>query len=125
VSFSSRCRVVLGAAIACVLASQAEAFCLKNQSNKWVHVDRVQTVDGTRLKYKADILPGKELCCDWRDKSCNPTGMKDTNLHFSIYGLPDKSGASAGAWEFHLPASGRIEVVNSSKSMIEPKLFID
>ncbi len=120
-------RLLATLAVALTAAGQANAFCLKNASNKWVHVDRILTADGTRLRYKADVLPGKEACCDWRDRTCNPTGLKNENLTFSIYGLPDKSGMSPGAWEFVLPAGGRVEVVDVKhpKFSIEPKLFLE
>ena len=118
---------VMAALVVMGTAGSASAFCLKNDSNKWIHIDRVSTADGKRLSYYGDVLPGKTECCDWRDATCNPALRKDEQYYFRIYGLPDKSGVSPGAWEFVLPAGGRIEVRDASdpKAPIAAFLFLE
>lgn len=110
-------RTILIAAAASLAASAAQAYCFENKSDKWLHVDEVKTTEGKLLKFYGDILPGQSSCCDWKDAECNPDGDVNSALNFSIYALPDKSGASPGGWTFTLQAGGRIVLENTNDAM--------
>jgi hypothetical protein len=61
--------------------SPAAAYCVENKTTFPL---RVQLETYSALgEFKRLLMPGKTACCDWFDRSCNPTAKRDGLLTFS------------------------------------------
>ncbi len=64
------------------LAAPASAYCIRNQANISIIV-KLETPNPLGGFHKV-VRPGQELCCDWFDRQCNPSGRQDDILQFRI-----------------------------------------
>lgn len=75
---------LLALAGAVTAASEANAWCVYNQSS-----DRVRAYAGEIGKsghtWLEEIAPGDAECCHYSDGGCNPTKKRESTLEFSIY----------------------------------------
>jgi len=69
-------------ATATFLAAPASAFCIKNQTSRTLIV-KLETPNPLG-KFHTQIGEGKEICCDWFNRRCNPTGAREELLQFSV-----------------------------------------
>ncbi|MBF2018001.1 MAG: hypothetical protein IGS23_22965 [Rivularia sp. T60_A2020_040] len=65
------------------LSSPAHAFCIYNKTP--FTVDALQWGGETEFKgMKKSIKPGKNACCNWKNKGCNRSKKRDSLLRFKI-----------------------------------------
>lgn len=80
---------LLMVALATLAASPAKAYCIVNKTT--------DTLTATLADYHplADfnvrLKPGKQVCCDWFDRRCNPTGNRGALVSIKIEGQKNRT----------------------------------
>lgn len=87
-------------------AMDAGAFCIYNDTNTTALSESIDYAKNG--KFAAIIDPGKNSCCNYKEKSCNPTGKQDALLDHQLriahpgsgkgYVAAPTTNLSAGAW---------------------------
>ena len=77
---SSFAGLVFVVVAAFLMVEGAEAFCVYNKTNEQISVK--QTSGGN---FSQSISPGERECCNWKEKSCNKEGKKDSTVRFDVY----------------------------------------
>lgn len=73
----------LGVLASLSIMGMADAFCIYNRSNQKLGV--IQESGGQALhSFQADISPGGQACCNWRNADCNKEGKKTSILTFTV-----------------------------------------
>jgi hypothetical protein len=65
-----------------IFAAPASAFCIRNQTNITL-IAKLETPNPLG-GFHTMIRAGKEVCCDWFDRNCNPSGAREGLLEFRI-----------------------------------------
>jgi hypothetical protein len=65
-----------------IIATPASAFCVRNQTDITL-IARLETPNPLG-GFHTMIRPGKEVCCDWFNRNCNPSGAREGLLEFRI-----------------------------------------
>ena len=65
-----------------LLAAPASAYCIKNQTGRTliVKLETPNPLGG----FHTQVGEGREVCCDWFNRNCNPTGAREELLMFSV-----------------------------------------
>ena len=90
------------AALLLSIASQANAYCVHNQTDRVVTVLQERHPDSMRNDRRLDrtLAPGASACCEFHKLDCNPEGRANSvvNLEVRIAGEPPYAcGFPAGA----------------------------
>ncbi len=64
-------------------AVNLSAFCIYNNTDKKIYVKEISG-GGYFSSFGSEMEPGKKDCCNWRNKSCNKKGKRDSNVKFSV-----------------------------------------
>lgn len=76
-------------AFALFATSPATAYCILNSTNDTLYA----TLDDFHplADFEKKIKPGKQICCDWFDRRCNPTGNRGALVSINIQGHKDRT----------------------------------
>ncbi len=65
------------------ISSWADAFCVYNFSD--IDMKFLEIKGGSAFgRFDEDVEPGAHKCCNWKNKSCNNQGKRDSNLIFKV-----------------------------------------
>ncbi len=59
------------------------AFCVYNNTDTKIHVEEIY---GGKYfsEFIADIAPGKDSCCNWKNKDCNKKHKRNSKVEFLV-----------------------------------------
>lgn len=88
---SMRCRfaVPVAALLALAAAGKADAFCVYNKTNdadaQFYQQVPIRQIKALGKSFQTDLNAGKNGCCNWRNKDCNPDGQRDSAVEFQVH----------------------------------------
>jgi len=74
-----------------VAALPAQAFCINNHTQARLYfMVEPSAIDGNQpITFEQWIEPGQSKCCNWNNRSCNPSIQKDARMSFYVFDAED------------------------------------
>lgn len=94
----------------------ADAFCVYNNTDKELHVSEDVNGGSFWRAFEQNIAPGGKACCNWKEKSCNKGGKRESIVRFTVranwaYGTENVTLCQS----FPIKAGGSLVVAGSDK----------
>lgn len=70
-------------------ASPASAYCILNKTTDTLYASLAEY--HPLADFHAKLKPGKQICCDWFDRRCNPTGARGALVYVKIQGQKNRT----------------------------------